>query len=46
MIDINLECDHTTQSILIVEDNSFNIIAIEAVLEELGLPNSDVCMNG
>ena len=32
--------------ILIVEDNSFNIIAVQAVLEELGLDSYDVCMNG
>ena len=36
---------HTTQ-ILIVEDNTFNILALQSVLEELGLPDYDVCMNG
>ena len=32
--------------ILIVEDNSFNIIAIQAVLQELGINYVDVAMNG
>lgn len=32
--------------ILIVEDNSFNIIAIQAVLQELGISYVDIAMNG
>ena len=47
MGNINQECYYNdTAPILIVEDNSFNIIAITAVLEELGITDSEVFMNG
>ena len=32
--------------ILIVDDNSFNIMAVELVLEEFGLGQPDIAMNG
>ncbi len=49
MIEINLSCNcdaHNCPQILIVEDNSFNIIAIQAVLEELGIQETEIAMNG
>ena len=46
MSDIHIACDHNYPRILIVEDNSFNIIAVQAILEELNLKDYDMAMNG
>ena len=46
MVEIKLESQERTPQILVVEDNSFNIIAIEAVLDEFGLTDTELAMNG
>ena len=46
--DIDIETDSSSppSPILIVEDNSFNVIAIQAVLDEFGLTDTELAMNG
>ena len=45
-IDIETENSSPPSPILIVEDNSFNVIAIQAVLDEFGLTDTELAMNG
>jgi CheY-like chemotaxis protein len=32
--------------VLVVDDNIFNIVAIQTILEELGVPKCDQALNG
>ena len=45
-IDIETENSSPPSPILIVEDNSFNVIAIQAVLDEFGLTDTELAMKG